>query len=254
MHLANNIPSLSELSYWRASRKRQGSETEIPGPATRTSGGRKIRKHETEPDIATPRRRPLQNNWKPNSITQSRQPFSVPWALMIEHQTYAAQQLTKTTRITNGSSHIQPFHIMDMRLSNLPFVFGFASEHRKMSKRPTWARIMTTTRHQNLGQISQKANTCEKDHRTPPFPDALQQITPESTVGTTRIFSNQTSPLQNIQSCRSCVAQMESSSCLQTAIAHAFALSWTPLSSKQHRTIGTATTNQPFDIIKNDVS
>ena len=42
------------------------------------------------------------NNWKRNSVTQSRQPFSAPWALMIEHQTHAAQQLTKTTQITNG--------------------------------------------------------------------------------------------------------------------------------------------------------
>ena len=65
------------------------------------------------------------------------------------------------------------------------------------------------------------------------------------------IFLNQTSPLQNFQSCHSCVAQIVFLPPTDNPTRVRPLLDTLP--SKQHRTIGTATTNQLFNLIKNNL-
>ena len=199
------------------------------------------------------------NSW----AKQRKSPKVRPLGIRLNQHLHEKRPRITPTR--THTSHFQPFQILDMRLSDLLSKRQYITLHchscsdlhlnTENGKTVDVGRNHDYDQTSNRGHISHtNQNVRKRIAHTTSCLILCNRSRPNRLLAQHAIFSNQTSPLQNIQYCRSCVAQMESSSCLQTAIAHAFALSWAPLSSKQHRTIGTATTNQPFDIIKNDVS
>ena len=128
---------------------------------------------------------------------------------------HLTRNLPRLTATRTHTSHTQTFQIMAMRLTdpiNETSLCHSCSDLHLNTENGKTHDLGTNhdyDKTSNLGHIftnkSKHAKTNRAHHHQP---DSLKQITPESTLGTTHNFSNHTSPLQNFQSCHSCVAQI----------------------------------------------